>query len=90
MKKLSLNLDVLEVQSFTTSDDAPARGTVHGEECTCHTNCTCPGCPTCYETCPATCWNTCDDPSCGTCDYSCWETCQHTCGTGICVCYPDP
>ena len=101
MKKLTLNPEMLEVQSFTTSSDRPVRGTVRGQQelCTCYTNCTCPGCPTCdgYNTCdatcPATCANTCDDASCDTCfgqlscGASCWETCERTCYTGRCICY---
>jgi hypothetical protein len=88
MKKLTLSLDTLEVQSFTTAHDEPGRGTVHGEQqCTCPTNCTCPGCPTCAETCPNTCWNTCDDPSCeGSCMDTCWLSCGQTCPTGFCDC----
>ena len=91
MKKLTLSLDALEVQSFTTSEGARIRGTVRAEQdCTCYT-CTCPDCHTCAETCPATCWNTCDDPSCdGSCIRTCWETCEMTCYTGRCICYPEP
>ncbi|HEX5869042.1 MAG TPA: hypothetical protein VFY65_01430 [Longimicrobium sp.] len=93
MKKLTLNPDMLEVQSFITANDRPGRGTVHAEQqpCTCPTACTCPGCPTCDETCPATCWNTCDDFSCdGSCPITCHETCQRTCYTGRCICYQEP
>jgi hypothetical protein len=67
--KLSLNLDQLTVDSFDTATEPAVKGTVFGEQCTCYTNCTCPGCPTCHETCPAT------------CNYSdCWGTCYDTCG----------
>jgi hypothetical protein len=70
MKKLSLTLDDLRVDSFQTSDDRQEKGTVFGEQqCTCPTNCTCPGCPTCDETCPNT----------------CWETCPNTCGQETCA-----
>jgi hypothetical protein len=86
MKKLTLSLDALEVQSFATADGAPGRGTVRGEQCTCPTNCTCPGCPTCGETCPATCENTCDDDTCNTCAISCYDTCGKTCQTMRCPC----
>ena len=85
--KLKLNLDQLEVDSFDTiSRGAAGRGTVRGEQCTCYTNCTCPGCPTCYAscngtcdaTCPATCAYTCDDNTCaGTCDCGTYDyTCE--------------
>ena len=71
--KLSLNLEDLSVESFDTTSGQKAKGTVFGEQCTCYTNCTCPGCPTCDascdgtcgDTCPATCPYTCDDASCG-------------------------
>jgi hypothetical protein len=96
MRKLKLELDRLEVESFDTASTQKRKGTVIGEElCTCNTYCgqaTCPGCPTCDNTCaytcddatcPAcptcanTCANTCDDPSCyDTCGLSCWDTCR--------------
>jgi hypothetical protein len=65
MGKLRLNLDQLTVDSFDTSITAKEKGTVFGEQCTCNTVCTCPGCPSCDATCPATCAYTCDDWSCG-------------------------
>ena len=77
MKKLSLSLDELRVESFdTTSAEQKPRGTVIAEQCTCPTACTCPGCPscdTCDPTCPHTCWETCDDYTC----MSCGETCAN-------------
>lgn len=70
MKKLTLTLDDLQVDSFPTSAGRGEEGTVFGEqECTCPTNCTCPGCPSCDETCPNT----------------CWETCGNTCGQETCA-----
>ncbi|HEY0016542.1 MAG TPA: hypothetical protein VGC13_09500 [Longimicrobium sp.] len=82
--KLTLNLDDLSVDSFDTTSTHKARGTVFGEQCTCYTQCTCPGCPTC----DATCNYTCDDatcPNCPTCAASCNGTCN--CGTGGYSCY---
>lgn len=76
MKKLSLNLDQLSVDSFDTEAPAEQKGTVMGEQCTCQTACTCPGCPTCYNTCNAndwTCANTCETCN-GSCGGSCWYT----------------
>ena len=83
--KLSLKLDDLMVDSFDTTAAQKAKGTVFGEQCTCWTNCTCPGCPTCNTcgdtcntcgaTCPATCYNTCDDATCNTCG----DTCNYSC-----------
>ena len=93
MAKMKLELDTLAVDSFDTTAAEKERGTVFGEQCTCYTNCTCPGCYTCDNTCPATCAYTCDDNTCaascnGTCD-GCggtttgirtqWETCGGTC-----------
>lgn len=77
MKKLTLTLDDLQVDSFHTSAGPREEGTVYGEQqCTCQTACTCPGCPTCAETCPNTCNATCP----WTCEYSCYNTCgQETC-----------
>ena len=85
--KLSLNLDQLSVESFDTTATRRPRGTVFGEQCTCYTNCTCPGCPTC----DATCNYTCDDatcPNCPTCAASCNGTCNAaTCNTCAYSCY---
>ncbi|HEX6909434.1 MAG TPA: hypothetical protein VF142_03515 [Longimicrobium sp.] len=77
MKKLSLNLDQLHVDSFDTSPQEKTPGTVVGAQCTCYTACTCPGCPTCDATCyePGN-GNTCEH----TCayEYTC-DTCVETC-----------
>lgn len=82
MNKVKLNLDALKVETFDTTPRERARGTVVGREdpCTCLTECTCPGCPTCenYLTCDATCPETCDDYTCAD---SCWDTCRSCDGT---------
>ena len=73
MRKLKLNLDQLTVDSFDTAVPAEKkRGTVMGEEqCTCpsacNTNCTCPGCPTCDDSCASYCQTCAGDY---TCDFS--------------------
>ena len=75
--KLKLNLDDLAVDSFDTSRRPEKRGTVFGEQCTCYTQCTCPGCPTCDNTCNATCD--------ATCAYTCDDaTCPYTCDDASC------
>ena len=88
MKKLTLALDTLAVESFETTPPDAEKGTVFGEQCTCRTVCTCPGCATCDATCPNTCRFTCDDseciPSCigETCmggQHTCWDSCGATC-----------
>ncbi|WP_420128325.1 hypothetical protein [Longimicrobium sp.] len=99
MRKLSLKLEDLTVDSFDTTVTHKAKGTVFGEQCTCYTQCTCPGCPTCDHTCAYTC----DDqtcPACPTCAASCNGTCNcptdNTCGWTCdysCACdsnYPCP
>ena len=64
MKKLKLHLEDLPSTSFDTTPAEKPKGTVFGEQCTCYTQCTCPGCPTCYASCN------------GTCDVSCGATCD--------------
>jgi hypothetical protein len=71
--KLKLNLDQLSVDSFDTSTAQRSRGTVRGEQCTCYTNCTCPGCPTCDASCNGTCGA-----------YTCAASCNGTCGAASC------
>ncbi len=73
--KLKLNLDELNVDTFNTEAPARPSGTVFGEQCTCYTNCTCPGCPTCDASCNGTCYASCN----GSCDASCNGTCGATC-----------
>ena len=78
MKKLSLKLDELRVDTFqTTPAERKPRGTVLGQQCTCYTACTCPGCPSCDHTCNGantcvTCVNTCANTGC-TRYQPCWE-----------------
>ena len=88
MKKLKLRLDDLLVDTFQTTPAAREKGTVFGEQCTCYTQCTCPGCPTCYASCNGSCDASCNGTcgascygSCGgnTCDGSCGGTCDYAC-----------
>jgi hypothetical protein len=72
--KLTLSLEDLSVDSFDTTGTQKARGTVFGEQCTCYTQCTCPGCPTCYASCNGTCGGTCGENTCA-------ASCNGTCGT---------
>ncbi len=79
MKKLALQLDDLTVESFETVAAEREAGTIFGEQCTCYTNCSCPGVPTCDETecagtcggCCTICWDTCDGASCELYDSCC-------------------
>jgi hypothetical protein len=66
MHKLKLQLENLRVDTFETMPARNGRGTVHGEQCTCYTQCSCPGCPTC----DASCNGTCAASNCGGCDIS--------------------
>ena len=83
--KLKLHLEDLAVDSFDTSRPAQKEGTVFGEQCTCWTNCTCPGCPTCDNT--ACGQNTCDASCNGTCGATC-QTCGVSCYQTDCGCDP--
>ena len=78
MKKLTLHLEDLRIDSFSTTPAERAKGTVFGEQCTCPTACTCPGCPTCDATCDGSCGGTCDFSCGGTCG----DTCDVSCGGG--------
>ena len=80
MTKLKLRLDDLAVDAFHTTAAEGDRGTVFGQQCTCETQCTCPGCPTCDITCPYTC----DDDTCGG-QATCYDrTCEGTCRVDGC------
>lgn len=89
MKKMKLTLDDLLIDSFSTTPVRKQQGTVYGEQCTCYTACTCPGCPTCDASCNgscggASCIDTCAASCYGTCDASCNGTCDYTCGGNTC------
>ena len=71
MGKLTLNLDQLIVDSFDTSTPVKEKGTVFGEQCSCPTVCSCPGCPTCVNT-------ECNQDTCYTCGASCGGSCFYT------------
>ena len=82
--KLTLNLDDLAVDTFDTTRGERQKGTVFGEQCTCYTQCTCPGCPTCYASCNGTCGGTCGENTCavscnGTCNCPSDATCDYSC-----------
>ena len=94
MNKLKLHLEDLGVESFDTTCVVKEKGTVVAEQnpCTCYTQCTCPGCPTCYASCNGTCNTSCNgtcgascEATCGgTCEWTCDASCDYTCecGTG--------
>jgi hypothetical protein len=98
MNKLKLRLDDLRVDTFQTTPVQKEKGTVFGEQCTCYTNCTCPGCPTCAASCNGTCDASCNGTcgaSCGascygSCDWTCEDTCDYSCGGYSCATSPGP
>jgi len=79
MKKLSLSLENLSVESFTTDGTAARRGTVEARSATMYAD----------ESCFGTCNGTCYPASCASCDYSC-NGCGggtaggYTCGAATC------
>lgn len=82
MKKLTLNLDQLTVESFDTAVHQSARpGTVQGNMCCC---CCCDPCCCAEPTVAATCQASCN----GTCDASCNGTCDCPPGTDYLTCAP--
>ena len=81
MKKLKLHLDDLQIDSFQTTAAEKPKGTVFGEQCTCYTQCTCPGCPTCDASCNGTCAASCYGSCAVSCDFSCGGTCDALCET---------
>jgi hypothetical protein len=97
MRKLRLQLEDLRIDSFTTTGSQKEKGTVFGEQCTCQTACTCPGCPTCDASCNGTCGATCEASCNGTCDaacdtagggYTCYWTCTQSAADSHCTPYP--
>jgi len=98
VNKLKLHLEDLHVDTFQTTSAEKPKGTVFGEQCTCYTQCTCPGCPTCYASCNGSCDASCNgtcaascDATCGgSCDWTCNDTCNYSCGGYSCVTSPGP
>ncbi len=90
-RKLKLNLDELAIDSFDTTKSEARNGTVFGEQCTCYTQCTCPGCPTCYASCNGTCGGTCGENTCAaSCNGTCGAaTCGYSCNYTDCGCEPE-
>jgi hypothetical protein len=82
MQKLKLRLEDLQVDTFQITAARREKGTVFGEQCTCYTQCTCPGCPTCDASCNGTC--NCPGGTGGgtgnaSCDFTCEASCNGTC-----------
>lgn len=67
--KLKLRLEDLHVDTFDTASRSGQKGTVFGEQCTCETQCSCPGANGDFS----------GEASCP--DASCFESCAWTCGT---------
>lgn len=91
MKKITLDLDDLKVESFeTTAEASDAPGTVHGyitRDLTLCDQCTDSTCgSTCGGSCSPTCTNTCAPTCAQTCSSTCDSTCSG-CGGGV-TCLP--
>lgn len=74
MRKLNLHPEDLAVETFSTTGEAPARGTVRGMDSVTVDQDTCATCPATCATCGATCPNTCGvtcGTTCATCPASC-------------------
>jgi len=88
--KLKLNLENLSVDSFDTVGVEKRKGTIFGEQCTCYTQCTCPGGPS--DDCQPSVGDTCQNSCVGTCqchtfmsECDCAGTCMETaCGGSPC------
>lgn len=78
MKKLTLDLDALRVESFDTDRARDERGTVRGNAVTLDENPTCDGGNTCWDSCDGVCGTY----YCVTLDASCGQnhSCVWTCG----------
>jgi hypothetical protein len=85
MKKLRLELDALEVESFSTFDDAKGRGTVEGRASEAWNSNCCPQSASVPVACVCvsaeeggTCETTCNPNDCATCNgsWSCQTNCQ--------------
>ncbi len=89
MNKLKLHLEDLQIDSFQTTPAEKPKGTVFGEQCTCYTQCTCPGCPTCDASCNGSCDASCNGTCGASCGATCGGTCDWTCGGDTCdyTCY---
>jgi len=80
--KLKLEVEDLQVESFTTGGEQERSGTVHAHNHTwgAHTGCANTCVNTCWLTCPATCQVSCDGAD------TCYqETCGGPCQTNVCV-----
>ena len=84
MRKISLDLNALRVESFDTSGgDAKERGTVHGNSYV-NSDQTCP-CPNTYVTCETECGAYCPSGPAPGCDWSV----AFTDGYAACMCGPN-
>jgi hypothetical protein len=85
MKKLSLNVDALAVQSFSTSDGEGERGTVQGQSDSVYLSCVATACGTScqYDTKCGSHAITCGDATrCVDSEFSCYTEDPHRCPGG--------
>jgi hypothetical protein len=87
MRKLSLDLDAIQVESFSTQSAAAARGTVDARQGRETWTCPVPTQDTCAGTCEYSCNGTCGGGgTTGSTCVSCAQTCDLTCNTCAATC----
>jgi hypothetical protein len=87
MKKFSLTLENLAVESFETSGPTRGRGTVHAHDHSCPSNCHDSGMCTCDGVLCDTYTCQCDSgPQPETCAFSCGMSCPNTCNSCQATC----
>ncbi|HEU4883044.1 MAG TPA: hypothetical protein VFT45_12380 [Longimicrobium sp.] len=80
MRKLTLTLEALDVQSFpTTEAGGNGRGTVRGRE----TGATCPDADSCWNSCECSYQDTCNQPQ-----ITCYQSCLGSCASCPVSCNP--
>lgn len=91
MRKLSLDLDAIQVESFVVTAGSAARGTVGAQQRQtfgCETwTCPPPTQDSCVDTCAYSCNGNCGGGTGATC-YSCVQTCNASCESCAATCDP--
>jgi hypothetical protein len=83
MKKVRLIVDDLQVQSFTTDRQTPARGTVNAHDAPTDAV-ECPTGNAAFDTCGGTCENSCQCPGpSADCSVDCWYTMDWDCQSDL-------
>jgi hypothetical protein len=88
MRKLKLDLDAIQVETFTTHAAGVPRGTVDARQGRETFGCPLPTQDTCYDTCVYSCDGNCGGGGTGATCYSCVQTCDATCDSCVATCDP--